>query len=59
MAHDASNNNPTKETLHALVGIVLFLAMVLLIAITAFLRPAGEHPAAEPVAAEASAEAAQ
>ncbi|WP_297288141.1 hypothetical protein [Moraxella sp.] len=61
MAHDASNNNPTKETLTALVGTVLLLVMIAAIGIFAWLRPAGEHqpkaPTAEEVAA-AEAEAA-
>ena len=43
MAHHAVENNPKKEIMYALVGIVLFLAMVLLIAISAYLRPAGNH----------------
>ncbi|MFL1732664.1 hypothetical protein [Moraxella oculi] len=43
MAHDASNNNPTKELLASLVGIALLLTMIAGIAISAWLRPAGEH----------------
>lgn len=43
MAHDIVENNPKKEIMYALVGISLFLAIVLLIAISAFLRPAGNH----------------
>lgn len=54
MAHDASNNNPAKEALTALVGITLLLVMIAAIAISAWLRPAGEHqpqtPAIEQVA---------
>ena len=41
------NNNPKKELMFAVGGIVLFLAIVLLIGISAFLRPAGEHITAE------------
>ncbi|ADG60493.1 hypothetical protein C0134_07820 [Moraxella catarrhalis] len=53
MAHDASNNNPLKESLTALIGTVLLLVMIAGIAISAWLRPAGEHPAqAEPAEAE-------
>lgn len=53
MAHDASNNNPTKETLSALVGIVLLLVMIAGIAIFAWLRPAGEHQPTASVAESA------
>lgn len=49
MAHDASNNNPTKEIVHALLGIVLLLVIIAGIAISAWLRPAGNHePATVP-----------
>ena len=40
---DSSQNNPKKEVIYALAGVGLFLAIVLLIGISAFLRPAGEH----------------
>lgn len=40
---DAGQNNPKKEFIYALGGVGLFLALVLLIGISAFLRPAGEH----------------
>ncbi len=40
---DSSQNNPKKELLYALAGVGIFLAIVLLIGISAFLRPAGEH----------------
>lgn len=62
---DASQNKPIKEFTFAIFGIILFLAMILLIAISAFLRPAGDHVVAEApteegatemVAAEANAE---
>lgn len=43
MAHDVVDNNPKKEILFALIGIVTFLSIVLLIGISAFLRPAGDH----------------
>lgn len=60
MAHDASNNNPTKETLTALVGIVLLLLMIAAIGIFAWLRPAGEHQptAVEKIALESTDESA-
>ncbi len=57
---DSSQNNPKKEVIYALAGVGLFLAIVLLIGISAFLRPAGEHikVAADEEAAEvAEAEA--
>lgn len=54
MAHDASNNNPLKETLTAAAGIGLLLVIIAGIAISAWLRPAGEHQPAEPVAEEAA-----
>lgn len=47
MAHDASQNNPLKESVTALVGIVLLLVMIAGIAISAWLRPPGEHQPAE------------
>lgn len=47
---DASQNNPKKELSYALIGLLLFLGIVLLIGISAYLRPAGEH--IEPVAQE-------
>ena len=43
MAHDASNNNPAKETVHALIGIVVLLTIISSIAISAWFRPAGNH----------------
>lgn len=43
MAHDASNNNPKKEVLQALIGIALLLTIIAGIAISAWLRPAGNH----------------
>ncbi len=45
-------NNPKKEFVYALGGIALFLGVVLLIGISAFLRPAGQHITVE--AAETS-----
>lgn len=49
MAHDASNNNPKKEIVHALLGTVLLLVIIAGIAISAWLRPAGNHePATAP-----------
>lgn len=43
MAHDVVDNNPKKEIAYALMGITGFLAMVLFIGVSAFLRPAGDH----------------
>lgn len=40
---DASQNKPKKEFAYAIVGTVMFLAIVLLIGISAYLRPAGNH----------------
>ena len=49
MAHDASNNNPVKEIIHSLLGILLLLVIISGIAVSAWLRPAGNHePATEP-----------
>lgn len=49
MAHDASNNNPVKEIIHSLLGISLLLVIISGIAVSAWLRPAGNHePASEP-----------
>lgn len=45
--HHEVANSPVKEISFALIGIVLFLAMVLWIGIAAYLRPAGEHHTAE------------
>lgn len=50
---DISENNPMKEFTYALAGVALFLGIVLLIGISAFLRPAGEHIEAAPAAAVA------
>lgn len=56
MAHDASNNNPAKETVHALIGIIVLLTIILGIAISAWLRPAGNHePATTPATAHGKA----
>ena len=43
MSEHIVENNPKKEFLFALGGVALFLGIVLLIGISAFLRPAGEH----------------
>lgn len=58
MSDDISSNKPMKEFAFALGGVGLFLAIVLLIGISAFLRPAGEHITAEAPEAAAPAEAA-
>lgn len=47
MSEHIVENNPKKEFLFALGGVALFLGIVLLIGISAFLRPAGEHITAE------------
>lgn len=43
MAHDAYDNNPKKELLTALLGILLLLAIIAGIGVSAWLRPAGDH----------------
>ncbi|MDO4699997.1 MAG: hypothetical protein Q4A69_04880 [Moraxella sp.] len=43
MAHDASNNNPKKEIVHALLGAVVLLVIIAGIAVSGWLRPAGNH----------------
>lgn len=53
---DASQNKPKKELAYALVGVAAFLAIVLLIGISAFLRPAGNHVAPEAAVEEATTE---
>lgn len=52
MAHDASNNNPKKEIVHALLGFVLLLVIVAGIAVSGWLRPAGSHEVAAVPATE-------
>ncbi len=56
MSEHVVNNSPKKEFLFALVGVGLFLGIVLLIGISAFLRPAGEHISAEPTAESIAAD---
>lgn len=56
MSEHVVNNNPKKEFLFALGGVGLFLGIVLLIGISAFLRPAGEHITAEPTAESVAAD---
>lgn len=48
--HHEVANNPIKEISYALIGTLLFLAMVLWIAIAAYMRPAGDHHTAEALA---------
>lgn len=57
MSEHIVENNPKKEFIFALGGVGLFLAIVLLVGVSGFLRPAGEHITAEPEEA-AAAEAA-
>jgi len=59
MSEDIVNNNPKKEFMYALGGIALFLGIVLLIGVSAFLRPAGEHITAETTEASAAADEAE
>lgn len=59
MSEGIVNNNPKKELLYTLCGVALFLGIVLLIGISGFLRPAGEHIKAETTAASAAAEKAE
>lgn len=56
MSDHVLDNNPKKEVLFALGGVVLFLGLVLIIGISAFLRPAGEHITAEPTAESVAAD---
>lgn len=50
-AHHEVANNPVKEISFALIGTVLFLAMVVWIAVAAYMRPAGDHHTAESLVA--------
>ncbi|WP_440465390.1 hypothetical protein [Psychrobacter sp. ASPA161_6] len=59
MSEDIVNNNPKKELLYALGGVGLFLAIVLLIGVSAFLRPAGEHITADTTESSAAANEAE
>ena len=56
MSEHIVENNPKKEFLCALGGVALFLGIVLLIGISAFLRPAGEHITAETTEESVAAE---
>ena len=57
MSEHIVENNPKKEFLFALGGVALFLGIVLLIGISGYLRPAGEHITAESTEATAETEA--
>lgn len=49
--HEVLDTNPKKELMTAVLGIGLFLALVLGIVVSAYLRPAGDHyPASTEVA---------
>lgn len=54
---DVRDNTPTKETLYALVGVVLFAGLVLLIGISAWVRPAMDDQYKTGAAAQPAAEA--
>lgn len=54
MSEHIVENNPKKELMFALGGVGLFLAIVLLIGVSGFLRPAGEHITAEAAVDEAA-----
>ncbi|WP_201586875.1 hypothetical protein [Psychrobacter jeotgali] len=54
MSADIRSNSPKKESLYALGGVALFLAIVLIVGVSAFLRPAGEHITAETTDASAA-----
>lgn len=41
--HGAENNNPKKELMFAMIGTLMFLALVSGVVIPGFLRPAGDH----------------
>lgn len=51
--HDAVENNPKKEVLTTLVGITLLLVIIAGIAVSAWLRPAGDHHPSTPAGEEA------
>lgn len=53
---DASQNKPKKEFAYAIVGTVMFLAIVLLIGISAFLRPAANDVTSKQATEEVAAE---
>jgi len=59
MSEGIVNNNPKKELLFTLGGIAMFLGIVLLIGVSAFLRPAGEHITAESTEASAAVDEAE
>ncbi len=56
MSEDIVKNNPMREFAFALGGVALFLGIVLLIGVSAFLRPAGEHITAETTETSAAAD---
>ncbi len=56
--HEFVENDVKKELSIGLIGILAFLGIVLLIAISAYLRPAGHHVDVEKLNAEVAAKAA-
>ena len=55
--HEVVENNVKKELSYSLIGILAFLGVVLLILISAILRPAGDHVDVKALNANASAAA--
>ena len=56
--HEVVENNVKKELSYALIGILAFLGLVLLILISAIVRPAGNHVDVAKLNAEVEAKAA-
>lgn len=58
MSHHDVENNPVKEVLTAVLGLVPLLVIIAGIAVFGWLRPAGQHQPAESEVAVVSAETA-
>lgn len=56
--HDDVENNPVKETLVAILGLVPLIVIIAGIAVFGWLRPAGQHYPAESEVVTAPAETA-